>query len=500
MGKTQVVAFFDATAGQRDAWKAKNRYYHTALETLCASLVPPGASVLEIGCSTGDLLAAVQPGRGVGLDISAKTVEIARRKYPQYEFLVGDAEALPLSEKFDYVLMSDLLGYLEDVWAAFQSLQTITKPTSRVVITFYNPLWRPVLALGEKLGLKMPYGTENWLTPADVEGLLNLADFEVETQGSILLLPRPVPLLTTWGNQSLARQEWARRLCLVHFILARPVVQPSTIENLTCSVIVPCRNEVSNVRGVVERTPEMGRHTELIFVDGASSDGTVQAIESLIDEFARRRDIKLIHQVPTADALASAASEGEMLALGKGDAVRKGFAAASGDVLMILDADLTVPPEDLPKFFSPLAQGKADFVNGTRLIYPMEDEAMKTANHFGNVLFSLVFTWLLGQRISDTLCGTKALRKDDYEQIVAQRAYFGDFDPFGDFDLLFGAARLGLRIVEVPVRYHRRVAGLSKVRVLKHGWLLARMSVIGFRKFKLNRWLRQDQSQGEDSR
>ena len=498
MGKNQVIKFFDETAKQRDVWKAKNIYYHSTLERLCVALVPSGASVLEIGCSTGDLLAAVRPGRGVGLDISSKTIEVARRKYPQYEFLVGDAETLPLNGAFDYILVSDLLGYLEDVWAALQALRHVTKPSSRVVITFYNPLWRPVLAWGEKLRLKTPYGTENWLTPADVEELLTLADFEVEMQGSILLLPRQVPPLTRWVNQSLARQGWARQLCLVHYIVARPVAQPSTIEDLTCSVIIPCRNEADNVRGAVERMPEMGQHTEIIFVDGASTDGTVQAIESLIDEFAGRRDIKLIHQVPPADTSSSATPEGEMLALGKGDAVRKGFAIAQGDVLMILDADLTVPPEDLPKFFLPLVQGKADFVNGTRLIYPMEDEAMKTVNHFGNVLFGLIFSWLLNQRISDTLCGTKALRKEDYEQIAANRAYFGDFDPFGDFDLLFGAARLGLRIVEVPVRYRRRVAGLSKVRVLKHGWLLVRMGFIGFRKFKLARWLKRGQQYGEE--
>jgi SAM-dependent methyltransferase/glycosyltransferase involved in cell wall biosynthesis len=497
MSKRRVVEFFDTASAQRDAWKAKNWYYHRTLETFCASQVTPGASVLDIGCSTGDLLAAVRPGRGLGLDISAKTVEIAQHKYPHYEFLVGDAEALPLAEQFDYILMSDLLGYLEDAWAALQSLKAVSKATSRVIITAYNPLWRPVLATGERLQLKMPYGTENWLTPSNIENLLALADFEVEQQGSLLLLPYNIPPISAWLNSRIAKLRWARGLCLVHYMIARPAAEPAIARDLSCSVIVPCRNEVDNVRGAVERLPRMGHHTELIFVDGASTDGTVPAIESLIDEFRGQSDIKLIHQVSDPAPLASETAEGEMLGLGKGDAVRKGFSAARGDVLMILDADLTVPPEDLPKFFLPLAQGMAHFVNGTRLIYPMEDEAMKTANHLGNVFFSFVFTWLLGQRISDTLCGTKALRREDYERIAANRSYFGDFDPFGDFDLLFGAAHLGLRILEVPVRYRRRVAGLSKVRVIKHGWLLVRMSVIGFQKFKLNRWLRRDRAQHE---
>jgi glycosyltransferase involved in cell wall biosynthesis len=172
--------------------------------------------------------------------------------------------------------------------------------------------------------------------------------------------------------------------------------------------------------------------------------------------------------------------------IGKGDAVRKGFAAATGDVLMILDADLTVPPEDLPKFFEALTSGKGEFINGTRLVYPMERQAMRTLNHLGNKFFSLAFTWLLEQRFRDTLCGTKVLFRRDYERIAANRHYFGDFDPFGDFDLIFGASRLNLRIVEVPVRYRERTYGVTNISRFRHGWLLLRMCLVAFRKLKLN--------------
>jgi glycosyltransferase involved in cell wall biosynthesis len=231
--------------------------------------------------------------------------------------------------------------------------------------------------------------------------------------------------------------------------------------------------------------PPLGTNTEIIFVDGASTDGTVERIEQAIRSYQGQKDIRLIHQVAPTTAIGHNTPAGRMLPQGKGDAVRKGFAAANGDVLMILDADLTVPPEALPMFLEPLVTGKAEFVNGTRLVYPVEGEAMPTINYLGNKFFSLLFTWLLGQPIRDTLCGTKALWKKDYERLAAQRARFGDFDPFGDFDLLFGAAALGLAIVEVPVRYRRRVAGESKVRVVKHGWLLVRMSLIALYHFKL---------------
>jgi glycosyltransferase involved in cell wall biosynthesis len=236
------------------------------------------------------------------------------------------------------------------------------------------------------------------------------------------------------------------------------------------TVVIPCRNERGNIESAVRRTPRMGRETDIVFVDGSSTDGTPAEIERVIAAHPEWR-ITLLHQGS---------------GTGKGDAVRKGFAAATGDVLMILDADLTVPPEDLPKFYRALASGKGEFINGTRLVYPMERQAMRTLNLLGNKFFSLAFTWLLEQRFRDTLCGTKVLFRRDYEKIAANRAYFGDFDPFGDFDLIFGASKLNLRIVEVPVRYRERTYGVTNIRRFSHGWLLLRMCVLAFYKLKLN--------------
>jgi glycosyltransferase involved in cell wall biosynthesis len=169
---------------------------------------------------------------------------------------------------------------------------------------------------------------------------------------------------------------------------------------------------------------------------------------------------------------------------GKGDAVRKGFAIAQGDILMILDADLTVPPEDLPKFFNAITSNKGEFINGSRLVYPMEDEAMMTLNIIGNTFFSWMFTWLLGQRFKDTLCGTKAISNKNYQKLIANRKYFGDFDPFGDFDLIFGAAKLNLKIIEIPIRYQARQYGQTNISRFRHGWLLIKMVLFAMRKIK----------------
>ncbi len=486
--KAEKRAWFDRVAPERDRWTARNRYYHDDVDGLVAFLVTPGSRVLEIGCGTGDLLPKLSPTRGVGLDFAPGMVAIAREKHPpsaqpNITYAVGDAEDLPVVEEFDYVVMSDLIGELTDIWSAFRQLRKVTRTGSRVIITYYNALWEPVLKLAEKLSLRMPQDYHNWLSLDDMENLLELNGFEVVRKGYRLLLPKRIPLLSWLANRYLAKLPGLRKLCLVVYLVARPKETAAPLPApRTVSVVVPCRNERENVAPAVERIPAMGAHTEILFVDGNSSDGTVEAIEECMRLNAGRKDIKLIHQVPpgSADGL----GHGKMLKLGKGDAVRKGFEAASGDILMILDADLTVPPEELPKFYLALVEGRGEFINGTRLVYPMEKEAMRALNKLGNKFFSRLFTWILDQRIKDTLCGTKALFRADYARIAAGRGFFGDFDPFGDFDLIFGAAKLNLKFVEIPIHYRERTYGEIKIRRFRHGLLLLRMSFLAMAKLK----------------
>lgn len=493
-----VRAASSASGAERDAWIARNRYYHREIERICRSFVPAHSHVLVIGSQTGNLLPAldVDPASSIAVDPSEHLVEYSRNKYPAYRFEVSEPDDLsPVLgdvRPFDYIVLPDVIGELDDLQRAFAGLHPYCHERTRLVLTYFNFLWEPVLALGEKLGMKMPQPDQNWLSMNDIAGILRLSEFRVEAADAALLIPVKVPLGDT-VNRFAQRNRLLRHLCLVQYFAA--AYQPPTRaqlarrEALSVSVVVPCRNEAGNIEAAVARIPDMGSHTEIIFIDGQSTDGTVEKIEQVIDANSDRLDIKLMHQV----AETSGEKPHRMLKLGKGDAVRKAFAAAKGDVLMILDADLTVPPEDLPKFFLPLADGLVSFANGCRLVYPMQDEAMRFVNLVGNRFFGAAFSFLLGQTVKDTLCGTKALYKKDYEAIVANRSYFGDFDPFGDFDLLFGAARLGLRIGDIPIRYRRRVAGLSKVSVLRHGILLVRMTLIGFYRLKLLVWLRRAQ-------
>ncbi|MFN0072616.1 MAG: glycosyltransferase [Chloroflexota bacterium] len=471
-------------------WRRRNSHYHAWVEQQIASLVRPGSAVLDLHCEAGDLLNRVQPNGNLGVTGDAYLAERARQRYPHLEFRVADPETVSIDRAYDYILMPDLVGELTDIWAFLRRIHDQSGPNTRIVMTFYNFVWEPVLKAAEALGLKCPQPNLNWLGKDDITNLLNVCNFDVEKLDVGLLFPKSVPIIAPLANDVLVHMGPMRHLALVHTVVARPSPRAAP-ESLSCSVIVPCRNELGNIADAVERLPDMGTHTELVFVDGASTDGTRDAILKQMS-LHPEKDIKLIDQVETASPDLQSTSGGKvtMLAAGKGDAVRKGFAAASGDVVMILDADLTVPPEDLPRFYLALAEGKGRFVNGSRLVYPMEHEAMRIVNLFGNKFFSLVFTWLLGQRVKDTLCGTKVLRKSDYERIAAARGEFGDFDPFGDFDLLFGAARIKLPLVEMPVRYRARVSGHTKVQPFKHGILLLQMCAIGFQQLKWRHWKR----------
>jgi glycosyltransferase involved in cell wall biosynthesis len=298
-----------------------------------------------------------------------------------------------------------------------------------------------------------------------VLNLLHLAGFEPIHQWQDVLWPVRTPGVDTFANRFLAKLPLVRHGALTNLLVARAVPEtlaqplaPAAPKLPRVTVVVPARNEAGNIPAIFARVPEMGGGTELIFVEGGSKDDTYAAIERAIADNPNRC-AKLLRQTGT----------------GKGDAVRLGFAESTGDMLMILDADLTVPPEDLPRFYEALRNRRGELVNGVRLVYPMEKRSMRFLNLLGNKFFGMAFSWVLGQPVKDTLCGTKALRREDYDLIAANRSYFGDFDPFGDFDLLFGAAHLNLKIQDLPIRYRERTYGTTNIHRFRHGLLLFRM-------------------------
>ena len=445
-------------------------FYHQLLRKYYQYLISPGLRVLELGCGHGDLLAALKPSQGVGIDFSIQMLHRAQGKHPHITFVLADAHELPLKGKFDVIILSDLVNDLWDVQEVLEKLDPITHSGTRLVLNFYNNLWRVPLAVIKQLKLGAELLEQNWFSPHDVYNLLELAGFEVIHHRPLILFPLHLPFISTLGNRYLVNFPVFNWLALTNFVIARPAPtnrKSVSHKDLSVSVVVPALNEEGNIENIFKRVPSMGSQTELIFVEGHSSDHTYETILEMIRQYSDRK-CKVFRQ------------SGK----GKGDAVRLGFKEAQGDILLILDADLTVPPEDLKRFVKALISGKGEFINGVRLVYPLENQSMRFLNMVGNKFFSLAFSWLLGQPIKDTLCGTKVLWKRDYDAIARNREYFGNFDPFGDFDLLFGAAKLNLKIAEMPIRYRSRIYGDTNINRWKHGWMLLRMVFFAARRIK----------------
>jgi SAM-dependent methyltransferase len=469
--KAAILANYERIAPQRQAFRRKGAFYFEEDLRYLRFLIPEGLRILELGCGDGNFLAALKPRYGLGIDFSPTMIALAKQRHPDIEFKVGDVEdasfVASLPGPFDVILIADTIGSLDDCQATLESLHQHCTRETRLVIVYYSHLWEPLLKLAERIGLRAPQLNENILSPADIRALGDLADFESVTAETRLLSPLRLFGIGRLLNRFISMLPVIRHLSLRHYSVYRSMRRARANPAKSATVLIPVRNERGNIERAVEGIPQFCQDIEIVFVEGQSKDGTYEEIERVIAKHPNR-DIKLFRQPGR----------------GKSDAVFAGFDRARGDVLMILDGDLTVPPDQLPKFWQAIVDGKGEFINGSRLVYPMEDNAMQFLNLIANRLFSIAFTWLLNQRFTDTLCGTKVLRRSDYMRLKAGRSYFGDFDPFGDFDLIFGATKLNLRCVEVPIRYARRTYGQTQISRFRHGLMLIRMVFFAFFRIK----------------
>lgn len=437
--------------------------YRRFLADYYSNFIPADASILEVGCGGGHLLELLPNRDVVGIDVSPVQIKNARDRVPHGSFYVMAGEELMLERKFDFIILSETLNFAADVQRILEQVRHVSGPATRLILNFHSGVWRPALAAATRFGLRAKHPPCNWLSSSDMRNLLALAGWEVVRQEGKLLVPSCLGRLEKIANRFFA--PVFSPLTLTVFQVARPY-RPALPEK-SVTVVVPARNEAGNIEAAVRRLPKLGTHTEIIFIEGNSTDNTWSEMQRVANLYPDR-DIKLMRQ------------SGK----GKGNAVREAFAQANGDVLMILDADLTVPPEELTKFYDVIVSGRADFVNGVRLVYPMEGQAMRFCNFVANKFFGVAFSWALGQPVKDTLCGTKVLFRSDYQRIAAHRDHFGDFDPFGDFDLLFGANHLHLKIADLPIRYRDRTYGETNIQRWSHGVLLFRMLALAVKKIK----------------
>ena len=465
---SQQQQIYDANAVSRSRQIEVDAYYYGYLRRLLTFVVEEGRRVLCLGSDIGQYLEWVRPSRGVGVDPSAGVIDVARRRCPQYEFHHRRLEDIGLEEKFDYVLIPNAVNGVFYVQEMLAALRPCCEPHTRLVIVFYNFLWQPLVNLAEKLHLKMQQPPQNWLSARDLANMLRLEGFEVVQGYRSVLVPKYVPVLSNVLNRFVASLPLMNRLCFVETLVARVVFDEETdARPPTVSVVIPCKDEKDNVEAAVLRTPMMGSHTELVFCDDRSTDGTPDEVRRMQREHPDR-DIRLV------------AGPG----ISKARNVWAGFDAARGDILMILDGDLSVPPEELPRFYRALVENKGEFINGSRLVFPMRDQAMRVANVVGNKVFSLLFSYILRQNLKDTLCGTKVLWRRDYERIRRLRGSWGIEDRWGDYELIFGAAKCHLKIVEMPVHYMERVHGTTKMTDrLRNAAVMFRMCLAAYRKF-----------------
>ena len=455
-----------------EKWRSRNFAYYQDIERSHQFYVQPNSEVLTVGTGLGYLLDSVEPKKGLGIDISSEAVELASKKFPHLEFKVERAEGFYSNQCFDYVLLPHTISYLENIQQALLKIKKVCQPSTKVLLTFHNPAWEFILKLAVIFRQRMPVHDLNWLSYEDVKNLLNLEGFEAIVHEKRILFPRRFPILFWFFNKLIAPLPLINNLCLTEYVVAK--IRPNEVEgqqniqNLTCSVIIPARNEAGNIESCITRMPKLGKHTEIIFIEGHSSDNTWEEIQRVQAKYGEQWDIKVCQQTGK----------------GKGNAVRQGFAMAAGDIFMILDSDLTVKPEDLTYFFQAVAGDRCEFANGCRLIYPVDSQAMPWLNRMANRFFAWLLSYLLNTKIKDSLCGTKVLSKENYQRIAANRSYFGEFDPFGDFDLLFGASKLGLKIQDIPVRYVPRTYGSSNIQHFKEGIVLLKMCLYAARKIK----------------
>lgn len=464
------IQYFDRIASKLHKYRGSRNYYWGDIEKYCNFYIHEEDSVLEVGCANGDALSKLNGRRKVGIDFSSAMIDEARKLHSDIEFHVMDGHNITLNEKFDVIIVSNSIGFFDDVQQVFEEIKKVSHSQTRVIITYYNHLWEPILKFAEFIGIKQKTPQQSWLSAQDMENILELAGWEVFRSTRRLLIPFNIPVLSWLVNKYIAKLPLFNNLCINSYQNARLVqdVNQDVSEKYSTTVVIPARNESGNIENAILRLPKFGKHIEIIFVEGNSTDDTWEKIQEIQAKYKDTHDIKIARQ------------DGK----GKGDAVRKGYSIATGDILMILDADLTVPPEDLPKFYNAIASGKAEFINGTRLVYPMEKKAMRFLNMLGNKFFSMLFSWLLEQPIKDTLCGTKVMFRRDYERLIKNRKFFGEFDPFGDYDLLFGAYKLNLKILDLPVRYRERTYGDTNISRFKHGLLLLRMCSFAAGKIK----------------
>lgn len=431
--------------------KWQHQYYHERIRKTFSFIIPPNKKILFLGADDAKILASLRPAKG--------TVAISTA-YESY---------LP-KEKFDYIILNGVLGQTTDMLRILKNILRACHPSTRILIYQYNYLWQWVLAIAEKLRLKRKEGVQNWLSVNDLKTYLEGADFQVTRIFRRTIFPFNFFGLGRILNFIDAIIPFFDFLKLDQFIISRPepYLFPKELpESLTICITV--RNEKGNIEKIVKSIPKICKEQEILFVEGHSTDGTRKEILRMINQYPDK-SIRVMGQP----------------GIGQGDATRVGFKAAKGEIIIIYEGDGTSDPGDIKYFYDAMTSGRFEFIEGSRFVYPLDNKTMPVINQLGNIFFAKWFSFFLGQKTTDVLSGIKSILKKDYNLLFERWGFLGFEDPFGDFELLYGAARMGLKFGEIPMRYYPRTYGETKTKPFTHGLYLLKMAAKGYLIFRNN--------------
>lgn len=448
----------------------KNKYYHEKISNTYSFLISPNKKILFYGFFDGKELYKLSPSVGVGIEPDKKLYEVLKKRFPKLKFVNCKFEDYQPSEKFDYIVLNGVLGKTGDMFKVLKNVQMACRPATKVLIYQYNYLWQWILALAEKMSFKKKEGVQNWLSVSDATTYLEGANFQVTRIFRRTIFPSNFLGLGRILNFITVVLPFFDPLELDQFIVARPephLFPKESPESLTICITV--RNEKGNIEKIVKLIPRICKDQEILFVEGHSTDGTREEILRMIKKYPSK-NIRVMGQP----------------GIGQGDATRVGFKAAKGEIIIIYEGDDTSDPRDIEYFYKAMRNGRFEFIEGSRFVYPLDKKAMPIINQFGNIFFAKWFSFFLGQRTTDVLSGIKAILKRDFDVIYDRWGNLGVEDPFGDFELLYGAARMGLKIGGIPIRYYPRTYGQPKTRPFTHGPYLLKMAINGYLLFRKN--------------
>ncbi len=374
------------------------------------------------------------------------------------------------NKKYKTIILTDLFEVSTDILELLSMVNKLLGKDGIIVICSINQKWNRILNLFERLNLKDGNQKRLFINSTIVLNIAKVTGLEFVTQRNKQIFPFRMLGLGSLINNILEILFFPFSFGIRIYSILNQQEKFNEEKKYSKSIIIPAKNEEKNLKPLLNQIPELEEDHEIILAIGDSEDKTYEVAKEIKEARCWPFEVKVIKQTGK----------------GKANAVWEAVEEASKEVIIILDADISVNPETIVQFNSVIDTGKASFVNGTRLIYGMESGAMRIVNNLGNRIFQYIVSIIIGQKITDSLCGTKVFFRKDFNKIKLWKELVQMKDPFGDFDMIFTAGYFGLKILEIPVRYQARVYGVTQIKRFRDGYKLIIYLLNSIKIFKMS--------------